>query len=522
MKKRLRQFLLLTLAAALLLNCFGCGGQETGAADGDDAQPEETVSNSDGLFTLNYSASAGLNPYVTENVWNQAVCQLVYETLTEVDETYTAQPCLFTQWTTEDGIDWIFTVDTTRAFHDGHLLTAQDAAYSIQCAQSSALYGTRLKAVQEVTAQEDGTVKVTLSAANTQLPALLNIPVIENNALSSTYPSGTGPYRYGDGRTSLVQFADHPDTASMPIDTIYLKEYASMEDVINAFDDALLDLALNDPTSDVDLSFSSVNETRQYSTTNLQYVGFNTNSSFFLNSAYRSALRCVIDRAYAVSLLGDAAVATALPVHPVSPLYNEQIAAAMEYNLDAARTALDTCKVVDYDGDGKREFMVGETEVQDIRLTLLVCSDSAQKTGMAKKIAEDLESLDLTVTVKALGWDEYCKALSDGNFDLYYGEVKLPADFDLSAMLTAGGAMNYGGVTSSGYSDVIKAYLAAPEGERQAACDAMLQYIADNAPILPVCFEKHEVCTHRGVVGGFAPTQYNIFHNLTNWTIDLA
>ena len=198
---------------------------------------------------------------------------------------------------------------------------------------------------------------IRLSAANTQLPALLNVPVIENNALGSAYPYGTGPYRYGDGYTSLVQVADHPDAASMPVDTIYLKEYDCMEDVINAFDDELLDLALNDPTSDVDLSFSSVNETRQYSTTNLQYVGFNTNSSFFLNSSYRAALRCVVDRAYAVSLLGDAAVATALPVHPVSSLYNEQIAAAMEYDLDACREALDRCKVVDYDGDGKREFL---------------------------------------------------------------------------------------------------------------------------------------------------------------------
>lgn len=524
MKKRLRQILLLTIAAVLLLSCFGCGKQEDSGSggDGSDSQQEETASNSDGLFTLNYSASSGLNPYVTENVWNQTVCQLVYETLTEVDETYTAQPRLFTQWTTEDGIDWVFTVDTARVFHDGHILTAQDAAYSIQCAQNSGLYSARLKAIKEAAAQEDGTVKVTLSAANTQLPALLNIPVIENNALGSTYPSGTGPYRYGDGYTSLVQFAEHPDAASMPVDTIYLKEYSTMEDVINAFDDELLDLALNDPTSDVDLSFSSVNETRQYSTTNLQYVGFNTNSSFFLNSAYRGALRTAIDRAYAVSLLGDAAVATALPVHPVSTLYNEQIASAMEYDLDAARAALDACKVVDYDGDGKREFMLGETDVQDISLTFLVCSDNAAKTSMARKIAEDLESLGLPVTVKALGWDDYCAALSKGNFDLFYGEVKLSADFDLSGLLKSGGAVNYGGVTSSGYSDVIDAYLSAPESTRKSACDAMLQYVADNAPILPVCFEKHEVCTHRGAVGGFAPTQYNIFHNLTNWTIDLT
>lgn len=523
MKKRLQQILLLTLAVTLLLGCFGCGKQETGSGEtGGGKQQAETASNSDGRFTLNYSASAGLNPYVTTNVWNQTVCQLVYETLTEVDETYTAQPRLFTQWTTEDGVDWVFTVDTTRVFHDGHILTAQDAAYSIQCAQNSDLYSARLKAIEEVAAQEDGTVKVTLSTANTQLPVLLNVPVIENNAVASTYPSGTGPYRYGDGYTSLVQFADHPDAASMPVDTIYLTEYSSMEAVINAFDDALLDLALNDPTSDVDLSFSSVNETRQYSTTNLQYVGFNTNSSFFLNSSYRAALRTAIDRAYAVSLLGDAAVATALPVHPVSALYNEQIASTMEYDLEAARAALDACKVIDYDGDGQREFMLGETTVQEISLTFLVCSDSTAKTGMARKIAEDLEDLGLTVTVKALGWDDYCTALSKGNFDLFYGEVKLSADFDLSALLKAGGSANYGGVTSSGYSDVINDYLAAPDSERKIACDALLQYVAENAPILPVCFEKHEVCTHRGTVGGFAPTQYNIFHNLTNWTIDLT
>lgn len=523
MKKRWWQRLLFMLAVTLLLSCFGCGKQEEDPESGDSGtQQEGIISNSDGIFTLNYSASAGMNPYVTENVWNQTVCQLVYETLTEVDEAYTAQPRLFTQWTTEDGIDWVFTVDTTRVFHDGHILTAQDAAYSIQCAQAFSLYAARLQGIEEVAAQEDGTVKITLSAANTQLPVLLNVPVIENNALSSTYPSGTGPYRYGDGYTSLVQFSDHPDAASMPVDTIYLKEFSSMEEVIDAFDSTALDLALNDPTSDVDLSFSSVHEARQYSTTNLQYVGFNTNSSFFLNSSYRNALSCAIDRAYAVSLLGDAAMASALPVHPVSPLYNEQIAAALAYDLDACREALDACKVVDYDGDGQREFMSNETTVQDIRLTFVVCSDSPEKTAMARKIAEDLESLGLPVAVKALGWADYCKALTEGKFDLYYGEVKLTADFDLSALLKAGGKMNYGGVTNSGYSDAIGAYLAAPERERQIACDAMLQYIAENAPILPVCFEKHEVCTHRGAVGGFAPTQYNIFHNLTNWTIDLT
>ena len=63
---------------------------------------------------------------------------------------------------------------------------------------------------------------------------------------------------------------------------------------------------------------------------------------------------------------------------------------------------------------------------------------------------------------------------------------------------------------------------AADEENRPEACRALLTLIAENAPIVPVCFEKHEVCAHRGVVGGFSPTQYNIFHDFANWTIDLS
>lgn len=524
MKKRWNRLAALALSAGLLLSCAACGEQDEQTDPQDEQTPQELAGvRSDGKFTLNYSASAGLNPYTTDNAANQAVGQLLYETLTEVDETFTAQPRLFTAWTTENGVDWTFTVDTARVFHDGHVLTAQDAAYSIQCAMDSERFSSRLSGIKEVSAGEDGAaVQVTLSKANTQLPVLLNIPVIENNALSNATPSGTGPYRYSGDGPSLVVYADHPDAAELPVDTIWLREYAAMEDVINAFDAAELDLALNDPTGDADLSFGTANETRQYSTTNLQYVGFNTNSSFFLNSSYRSAVSQSIDRLYAVSQLGDSAVASALPVHPVSPLYNEKLAERLEYDLDACRKALDACKVIDYDGDGQREYMAGETEVTEIRLSLLVNGDSGAKTAMAKKLAEDLGSLGLTVTVRALGWNEYCKALSDGNFDLYIGEVKLPADFDLSALLCAGGGMNYGGVTTGGYGEKIDAYLAAEAGERQSACDDLLQYVADNAPIIPICFEKHEVITHRGVIGGFAPTQYNLFYHLTNWTIDLG
>ena len=81
----LTRVLAFALALVLLLGCTACGKKTA-----DDT--------GDGKFTLNYSASAGMNPYKTQNSDNLAVCGLVYETLTELTDAFEAEPGLFTEW----------------------------------------------------------------------------------------------------------------------------------------------------------------------------------------------------------------------------------------------------------------------------------------------------------------------------------------------------------------------------------------------------------------------------------------
>ena len=50
----------------------------------------------------------------------------------------------------------------------------------------------------------------------------------------------------------------------------------------------------------------------------------------------------------------------------------------------------------------------------------------------------------------------------------------------------------------------------------------MLRYIATNAPIIPVCFERHEVITHRNVITGMEVTNTNVFYNISDWTIKFS
>lgn len=518
----MKRILCAALLVALLLSIVGCSKEK--AAEQQQTQESTAVAEvvSDGKFTLNYTPDASMNPYTTTSEFNRVVGQLAYETLTVVDANYIAQPGLFTEWSTEDGVTWTFRVDSTRQFHDGHTLNAADAAYSIQCAMESENYSMRLRhVVSAEPGEEEGTVEVKLNAANMQLPVLLNLPVIGNNSLGMNLPYGTGPYEFaGDGK-SLTVFSGHPNASKMPVDTIELASFPNMEDIVDAFSNGTLDLVCNDPTGSIDLGFGTISEARQYSTTNLQYIGFNTNSAFFLSSERRAAFTRLVDRAYAVTMLNDSAVASPLPFHPVSPYYDEQLAASLTFDPEQGRKMLESAHVVDYDGDGLREYLPGtdESQAQKINLTFLVCSDSTQKTAIANKIAADLQGVGITVTVRSLAWEEYLAALQSGNYDLYYGEVRLGADFDLAPLLAPGGAVSFGGITTTAYSEANTAYLAAGDDSRAAAAKVLLQLIAENAPIIPVCFEKHEVCAHRGIVGGFVPTQYNVFNNLTEWVI---
>ena len=522
----MKRILCAVLALVLLFLCAGCHREEE--TDETEMQDSSFVAEvvSDGKFTLNYTPEATLNPYSTTSELNRVVDQLVYETLTVVDGTFLVHPKLFTEWSTEDGSRWTFRVDGTRKFHDGHLMSAADAAYSIQCAMESDTYGSRLRHIisAEPDEEEEGVVVVLLDAANTQLPALLNIPVIGNNSLGMNLAFGTGPYRFtGDG-TTLEVFADHPDAKDMPVKEISLASFKTMEEIVDAFSSGTLDLVCNDPTGSIDLGFGTISEARQFATTNLQYIGFNTNSSFFISPDRRAALTRLIDRSYAVAMLNDSAVAATTPFHPVSPYYDEQLAASLAYDPEVGQRALERAHIVDYDGDDQREYLIGEDEssAQEITpLIFLVSGDSTQKTATANKIAGDLNNLGIPVTVRSLGWQEYLAALQSGNFDMYYGEVRLGADFDLAPLLAQGGAVSYGGISTTIYSDANTTYLSAPDAERQAAAKSLQQIVADNAPIIPVCFEKHEVCAHRGIVGGFSPTQYNVFDNLPEWVIQI-
>lgn len=522
MATKSKKIIAMLLAVLTMLSIAACGG----ADDGDEyvkghsagKELEQSVA-ADDKFTLNYNKSYSLNPLTATNTNNQLVCNLIYENIIELDNNFEAVPNVATEWETEDGIHWVFTVDTSRRFHSGEQMTATDVAYSVQCAMNTERYAKRLTCVIGCSANDSKTFNVTLSKANMLLPQLMAIPVIKYGTFPNDYPDGTGPYTYGKDHSTLVKSDKYPNAATLPIDVVYLKQYKDVDEIISAYEDSRIDVVMNDPSAPTNLGYGSANEIRGLNTTNLHYIGMNMYSSELSYEGLRFALNYAFDREALVNQFNGFALETMVGVSPACSWYPEAYARQFKFDLKQVQKILTNMGLKDYDNDGMLEMKLGE-DTKEIDLDFVVCNASSIKTNVAHRFADDMASIGVKVSVRELSWGAYKENLESGNFDLYYAEVRLNPDFDMSMLFRAEAKLNYGKISDSTLEDLISTYLAAAsDSERRDACANMCAQLANKAYIVPLCFEKHQMITHRGVIEGIKANENNPLRNVQNWTI---
>ena len=475
----------------------------------------------DRVFSVNCMREESFDPYATPSNWNRMVSMLVYENMLESESDFTVSPNLITGWSTDDGTNWYFSVDTTRLFHDGTPLSASDCVYSLNRARSSDMYSRRFASVAAAWAEDEGTFIVSLDEPNRQFYKLLTIPCIQQSTGDSYHPGGTGPYYFNSTGRMLMLSKSWPLYNQMPLKVIYLKQYTAAEDILQAFEDSYIDIVINDPTAMSTLGYSSANIIKYVDTLNLHYLGYNMNSTMFGQTVYRAMMTYAIDRSSIVSdCLEGAGVAASLPVHPLSPMYPTEYAETLNYSDGSFQIAVRNTGAADVTGDGILEIYSGPSAIE-YTINFVVCSESEAKVTAARKIAQQLEDVGFSVNLRELSYDDYLQALENGDFDIYYAETRLTQDWNLSALFDANGALNYGGVKDDYLANYLQSYLTADAAAEQDAFLALMQYIGQSCPITAICFERSEILYHRGVISNASPHQDNLFYDFSNWTICL-
>lgn len=503
MKKTMIRLLSLILALSSLLLPSGCARQPgsqpepSGPSQADEPpvqQPEQQTPDSEQsnpTLGLAYYQNLGLDPYNCVALANRAILPLVYEGLFRVSSSFTAEPVLCSSYTvSSDGLSYTFSLQPNVSFHNGKKLTAADVVYSLTECQSSSYYGNRLYNVASITALSQTQVELVLLNPMDNLPVLLDIPIIPLGAKSSRLPAGTGPYllptstgvlkanpRWWQERAGLTQQEQWQ-----------LVNVASSSEIRDQFEYAEVNLVCADPSSDAAATYHSDYELWSCPTTIMQYVGFNLQREPFSNEALRSIITYAVDRSTIVSsLCGGFADAASLPVNPASDYYDAKLAAKYDYSPETFRTQLSS------------------SGPYAMEATFLVCSSSSQRVAAAQQIADAVNSFGFHLTVEALPYEQYKQALLQGDYDLYYGEARLSASFDLTQFFTSDGSMCFGGMADSSVEALCQFAL-----ENGGNSYDLYKRILERGLLCPVLFKTYAVYTTRGAFSNLTPAMDHV------------
>ena len=507
----MRRLLIVLLACALALSGCSAGAPEAagastqGAASAPASSGEAAAGQVQGepadraTFSLAVYPAYGFHPALSRSAANLALAPLMYEGLFTLDSQFQPQLRLCQSYTVSpDGLTWTFVLQPGVTFSDGTPLTGDVAAQALNAARGEgSRYQSRLAGVASVQG-EGSQVTVTLSQANGALPALLDVPIALG---TGERPLGTGPYVLTDsgGQLSLTARSDWRMGAdSLPVQSIALTSLGRAEELMPAFNAGEITLMDVDLTGTQALGSSGQYQVWDYPTTLMVYLGFNAQRGLCRDPSVRQAIARAVDReTVADAVFARHAVPAALPIHPDSPWYDQELAGELSYD----------------------PAVLSGLGLEGRPITLVVNIENTAKSAAANHVAQQLESAGLVVTVERLPWAEYLETVAAGDFDLYMGEVYLTPDFDLTPLIGLGGGLNFGGWTSSVAGGLLSAFRSAQADSRAAAASALCRHLCQQVPIAPICFRSGTMLAQYGRVENAAPVYGNLFAGLENWEI---
>lgn len=454
-------------------------------------------------FTLPYRSGETWDPVTCREGVQLTLTALVYEPMFRLDAYFAPRPVLVRQAAySDDGLRCTLYIRSGVTFSDGTALTEKDVADTLRRAMLSPRYAPRLQQVVSVQ-EDDGTVVVTLSEPNRSFTALLDIPVVRSGTEHDLVPVGTGPYIPDTGLTQLHYNSAWWQGTALPFEQIALRPYKGEEAAAYAFTSHDVHLFVYEHLSETVL-FSAGSTAFAADTTQMHYLGVNMESETLADPALRQLISQLIDRESLVSaVLSGHARAAQFPISPASTLYPAHL------ETDSSSAAVyETLSSL-----GLRE------RAEPIPLRLLVNNENNFKVSAAGNIAAMLNRCGFAVTVEACPWEDYLYLLALGRYDLYYGECRLCADWDLSAMVKEDGVLNYGGYKSEEAAALLDAFRAAEPSQRTAAAEALCLQLQTDVPLIPLYFSCSDLMVTQGAVENAAPTAADPFCGLEDWIV---
>lgn len=498
----MRRVLCLLLVAAMLLGFAGCaGGTGTSAPTSEPPVSDASTHTGPANFAVAYSREDTLDPFAAQTAVNVALAGLLYSGLTAIDGSFTPQLALAESVERTDATHLKVTLRRGAVFSDGSAIQPSDVVTSFQQARSSANYRALLENVTAATADKKAnTVVFTLASADPHAEACLSFPVVKAGTLTTqagAAPVGAGLYMLKtDGDEASLQCNSYAGSTPQ-YTTVGLRHLPNADTMYYGLTSGNITYYFNDLSSGVLPRVTGASAAVDMNA--LLYLGVNSASAGVSNAAVRQAISGLIDRKSLVeSAFSGWARAASTPFHPAFGAARELTGIA------AGRDLTGSVQLLEGAGYGTA---AGQTR---LTLELIYSNEGGSRSAAVEQVRSQLESAGVQVTVTPLSYAEYKSRLSAGRYDLYLGEVRLPANMSLAALMP-GGAAAYGISSESPAVAAYRQYLAG-EITMQVFTDAFLQ----DLPYIPLCWRSGFAAFDRRLAT-VTPHGFNVYYGFAAW-----
>lgn len=237
----------------------------------------------------------------------------------------------------------------------------------------------------------------------------------------------------------------------------------------------------------------------------LVFIGLDSGSGPVADPLFRQALDLLTDRQAMANVSYGAAADPVMLPYPSGFLPEDITPSVPDYaDLEAAGQLLDSLGYDQRDEEGYRL-----SSGSRLTLRILVNSENPQRLEMAQVLSDTLALAGIASQIEAKDFALYQQDLAGVDFDLYFGEVKLQGNLDLTPFFSEESLLHSGIIGTELLPD---AYLQLRAG--QLDWTGFVQQFRQALPFLPVLFRKETVSFSRNNMLPVTPTGQDIFYGL--------
>ncbi len=519
--------------ALIMVLCTFIAGCDFNLTEENDDPGAVIVNNYENPTVLNLGIDSidTFNPLFTSSSSVYDAMQLIFEPLFSFDDALNPICELADSYVvSDDRRNLSINVKQNIKWHDGSDFSAVDVLHTINLIRyNETNYTSQLNCISAASCPDNYTLSVTFSRAVPNPEAVLSFPVVQNSVtaddLADYIPIGTGPYKYYEKLTSNKirltvneQWRENkPSIGEINLNILKNKEEAA--DAFNASEidiitSKTMDLKSNTPRGEITV--------QDYVSDNMVFLGMNNAESVLSGVNTRKAISYLIDKeAIVTNEVFSRAVVAKSPINP-SAWYCPNIPEAgyaAEYIQEIL--ALDGWRINESGGFirdkiiSEREGEEPETMSEKLKCDILINDDNEERYRIAQRIGDALNGFGIECSIILVSFEDYTQRINDKNYQLFIGEVKMPANMDPYNLLVAENYFSY--YTQQMHEAVYRLGTYTTSEEEKNAFMEYANLFNGEVPFVPLFFRKESVIFENRISGTSMPNMFASYTDPQNW-----